>query len=489
MEFIKFSKQGYDDFYEVHTKREIPSWKNKEIDLEKITEVNESEFESLIDIESVIELPLETSTEIQSKKPSKFLVEFLSKLLEHEKVFNFFLYEARKQGVLTKKKSILNSRCLPKIPEFGIYSSQRNSSFINLSLESPAQSISKSSRIISRYVSPFTARSHSKSPQDDASVGRSMITQRKLTSRVTRLRSLSKPKKAVLSSNNKELKELFNSISVSTKNRITQEEFKNYLLLRYPGPIVESMIKHFDFRITSFEEYIQEMLKFLNAGEDKHLAFSFEIYDFNKDKFICYKDAFRALELRTANFVDEDLVIIKEMLLLKKEGKLNARKLRRKSTFSLIKERIAKKRQDDLQLKDIEILNPIDDQKPVKVDFKEFKIIKFNGRPQIVKDFLKYTCCYDFMKERGLLLPSPKHSPKISETIVMEMNISTEYRTRLEKDDKYEYYCLLDNAMSLYTKLELELTLKKFRYLQCPDNFKYKVITRESMIEKFVIDI
>ena len=242
------------------------------------------------------------------------------------------------------------------------------------------------------------------------------------------------------------------------------------------------MMQSFNFKNLLYEDYIIEMSKFINLSENRHLQFCFNIFDFNKDKAICYKDTFTALELRTHNYYDSDLAIIKEMLILKKEGKLDSKMLRRKSTFSLIKEKIAQKRHITL-----EKLTPRKEgSETISINFKEFSIIKFDGRPQIIRDFISYTFDYNYLAEKGLLVPQPPHSNKNSETIVVEMNINSNFHEIIRKHDKYEYYCELDAAMALYPQKELESMLKKFKYLQSEDKLKYKVITKESMIAKLV---
>ena len=34
----------------------------------------------------------------------------------------------------------------------------------------------------------------------------------------------------------------------------------------------------------NYEKYVSEMNKFMQQGEERHLSFVFDIYDFNKDK-------------------------------------------------------------------------------------------------------------------------------------------------------------------------------------------------------------
>ena len=194
------------------------------------------------------------------------------------------------------------------------------------------------------------------------------------------------------------------------------------------------------------------------------------------------------------NYYDSDLVIIKEMLILKNEGKLqDDRRLRRKSTFSLINDKIRQKKNNS-EIDTTVTLRESERQKHQKnkmvyLNFKEFCMIKFNYRPQIIRDFFSYASAYDMLYEQGLVIPRSLHTYRSSENIVIDMNISPDFHEIIRKNDKYDYYCSLDTAMSLYDKPILDDLFKKFKYLQSNDKLKFKVITRESMILKLVICI
>jgi hypothetical protein len=45
----------------------------------------------------------------------------------------------------------------------------------------------------------------------------------------------------------------------------------------------------------------------------------FDLYDLNKDRKICYSDTFVAIQIRTNNYSDSDLALIKDALFHKKE--------------------------------------------------------------------------------------------------------------------------------------------------------------------------
>ena len=169
------------------------------------------------------------------------------------------------------------------------------------------------------------------------------------------------------------------------------------------------------------------------------------------------------------------------MFKLKQDGKLlSSRRFRRKSTLSLIREKVAKKKN--------KLLQSVEEGKNLMIiQYKEFTMIKFTGRPQIFLDFLQYTCDFDFLKEKGLKSNTPMHSNNNSETIVVQMNLNHEFHEKIRKNDKYDYYCELDTAMSQYDKSDMEDLLKKFNFLESDDGLKYKVITKESMIKKFVL--
>ena len=282
--------------------------------------------------------------------------------------------------------------------------------------------------------------------------------------------------------NDAKLKKIFKDI-VGTSSTVNNGNFSEYLKLRYPELIVESMIKYFEFQYDSLESYIGKMNKFINLSEKTQLKFCFDIFDLNKDGFVDYQDTFKALEIRKENLYDEDFVVLRELLQLKFEGKLVLEKKKRKSTFGLIKERIEKRIRS-------KILMPVVVKDPnIRINFAEFKLAKFLNRPKILRDFLKYTCAFGFLKSLKKFNKKVKHERKESENIVIDMNLDENFKSELTKDPKFSYYCELDEIMGKYQESKFETQLEKFKFLKSSEKFIYQVITQDSMMEKLVIYI
>jgi Ca2+-binding EF-hand superfamily protein len=356
------------------------------------------------------------------------------------------------------------------------------SSVISLD-ESLKKSVSSRKGVIFSNLWRFV-KNKNEVPQTASSSGSSVRRVGTGTMNLTNFRSIRR--RLTIKPNDPDFIKIFKKIS-GDKAKISNEDLKAYLNTRYPSLMVDVMMKFFSFKYTSFDDYVNEMNRFVSLGEERHLNFCFEVFDLNKDRRISYQDLFKAIEIRTGNHYDEDLILILDMFDIKAAGSLKTKgnkMLRRRSTFSLIK--------DDKKVKDLkdEEIRPAEVKvKQVAINYTEFCMIKFNVRPQIMQDFLKFTCNYDFVSEKGLALPlQPSHLAKDSESIVVDMNLNPDSIEKLMKSDKYEYYCALDAAMALFNKAQLEDLLKKFRFLQSEDRLRLKVISKQSMIEKLVLN-
>lgn len=486
MEYLKFSGSEISEFLSLNTRnKETQNWKNKKLNLEKISEVNESMFQTKNSKSHWILSP-DSLPELNSPKaPSKFLVKFMRDLAKKDKIYTYFTTQAFVSGILKKtckqySEPFMKTSQRKNHPKL-VMITRENSD--NESLISDSSFTSRSQRSIINQqkrarVSKLFFEQIRRAPPSPSSISRSSSS-KPSTVQTSRLRPGQK-KKGVLDPEDSKLNSIFLQITQGKKLQISTKDFQIYLQKRYPEKMAETMAKHFQFKEVTFEKYYLEMAKFIKLSELKQLRFCFDILDFDKDQKISYKDAFTALELRNDNYYDTDLVIIKEMLILKREGRLDNKKLlRRKSTFSLMKEKIEEK-----------LKKPIILEEKVENDgfltFKEFCMIKFNGRPQILRDFLDFTTGYDLLKEIGMKIPVSLHKVRSSQFIVMDMNLSPDFHETLRKNDKYEYYCSLDSVMSLYSKSLLDDMLEKFKYLQSPDRLKYKVITKDSMVSKLV---
>lgn len=487
MEALKESREKISELfrYGSHGNR---GWRDKKLSLNTILEEKDSVVTRTPSVISNRTPSVICHEEVKkiTTKPNRFFSSFLRSLRAHSAVYQYFINEGASQDIISKINAFKSSyrvRSYKSVtPQFKDSVSTDNESEIS-DIIKPSRSnhrmIMESHRFLFQKIGPklkFYDKSISK-------ITRSIGT-RSVASRQSRF----KGKKLGLNSGSFKTREIFDRIT-NSKVKYSPEDIKKYLLFRYPELVSIAIIDFLGFKTTGYEEFVNDINKFINAGEIKHLEFCFTIFDFNKDQQICYKDAFKALEIRTKNYYDSDLALINEMFELKKQGKnLTDYRLRRKSTLSLIKEKIKKNKADHKKNLEKELVSSdraLPNQQ-ISITFKEFCMLKFTGRPQIFVDFLSYFCNFNFLKEKGFLIPSPIHSRKNSETIVVQMNISPEFQEGLMKNDKYDYYCALDSAMSLHSKKDLEDLLRKFKYLQSDDNLKFKVITKASTVKKLV---
>jgi len=427
---------------------------------------------------------------IKAQPIYKYLLKLLEKLRNHPAVYTYFVNEAVSMKTLQnymkhKGKSLYNSILQkPVVKRYSVtptvlreVTQEEDECYIP-DIKEPLRFSRKGFLKHRSYMNTKNAGSTHIGDSDESSSQTSSLASRN-DSR-NRLLSI-KTKKIGLHPGNLKLREIFELIT-NNKPKMTSEDFKGYLSKRYDSSIVDTIFTNFNFRLGSFDDYINEFSKFINSSEVKHLEFCFGIFDFNKDKKICFKDAFTALEVRTGNYYDNDLRLIIETFDLKREGKLD-KKLRRKSTLSLINERIKKKRKNIfLYLK--KDLN--EKEKNIFITFKEFCMVQFIGRPQIFLDFVEYTTGYNFLKEKGLLKQIPMVASRDSEYTIDQMKSNQEFFIFVSRREKFDYYIKLDSALSLFTNSRKEDLLKKFKYLQFEEKQKFKVITKNSMIEKLV---
>lgn len=464
----------------------IKRWKAKKL-LSKIEEASEVAS----DLVTVTELLDSQFLHTQSIKNSslssrsQFFLTFLQKLSKHPKVFTLFVFQVLGKSMKAAKKKKIKIRLNQSVKTVKKILDSELSSSVGDSVAS-SETLKKPKTIRKGLLFTNNWRFEKKKkeiPQTASSSGSSVL--RTGTSVITNIRSFRR--RMTLNTTDPGLIKIFKKIS-QDRQKISNDDFRNFLCTRYPVLVAETMSKAFSFKYSNIEEYSIEMNKFILMGEERHLNFCFEIFDFNKDKKINYQDTFKAMEIRTGNHYDDDLVLIQEMFDIKNSGilKLNKGKpLRRKSTFGLINEEKKKKEEEEIEKK----IDKKKYNKNASINYTEFCMIKFNVRPQILQDFLKFTCNYDYLLEKGYVQRPPSHKGRESENIVVDMNLNPEYAESLMKSDKYEYYCALDSAMLLFKKPQLEDLLKKFKFLQSDDRLRLKVITKQSMVEKLVIFI
>ena len=337
---LRPAKFYFDELLDHNNRSREKAWK-RDLVLEKIEELSENTSISICTTK-FNEMTYQPNYNVMHTSNSEyrdFYYSFLSKLSHRPKIFQYFCVEAESSDVLCRRRfraSNTSKRILNSSLKLTIQDSISN---LSDSSEANEEEIKKSKSVRKGILSstpfhfhkfkkvlPRTPSSHS------SSIG--------LPTPITKFRNMRKAQ--ILRNEDPTLQEIFSKIS-GEKNRINIEDFKRYLNSRYSPPISESMCKHFKFKQINYEEYVAEMNKFVQQGEERHLSFCFDIYDFNKDKLITYHDAYKIMESRTSNYFDEDLVLIIDMFELKSEGKLKSqgtnKLFRRRSTFSMIKDK------------------------------------------------------------------------------------------------------------------------------------------------------
>jgi uncharacterized lipoprotein YehR (DUF1307 family) len=405
MNILRPLKFYLDEALEFHSINKKNNW-DQNLKLEKIDEQSEQtkislDLSSIADIESSDKSSYTIENSVVEKTPDLFFCNFLEKLTGHPKIFNYFRINALKSNVIRRSTSKERTRAVIKALNVPIKTYKN--SFSDRSSEITDISIPKS-RSARRGVVLNQPSSFKSIKSNLISTPLRSESKKRTSTPISRIRT--NRLKSLLKLDDPKLQKIFKTISESAK--ITLEDFKNYLCLRYTPSISDSMCKFFSFRSGTYEDYISEMNRFISMSEERHLSFCFEVFDFDKDKLITYNDTFKAIENRINNYYDNDLVCIKDMLLLKTSGALknikNNRIQRRRSTFSIIREK-------NKNINAIEEKIEAESNKVLELaelNFKEFCMIRFHPRPQIFLDFLLHACNYNFLVEKGYLVPFPR---------------------------------------------------------------------------------
>ena len=307
---------------------------------------------------------------------------------------------------------------------------------------------------------------------------------------ISRKRKLILPRRVILSRNKPKLMKIFQTMcgtpSSSIKScRLTNYLFKIYLQKKFPIEMAEGMSKHFDFKSSNFEEFCVEMDRFICGPDEKHFSLCFDAFDLNKDKYICYQDTYAAIELRKENLFDSDLVKIKNMFEMKKQGlapvkRAESRKGRRMSVVSLASE-ISSFYDEESKEKRIPHVHP---DKPEAITLEDFQRIEFKNKPQLLSHFFAYTCHFDIEKSQEITHPVVKYR-KESQDIIVDMLGNPGNCYIDSSDPKAAYYEELENAMALFNITEATELLNKFEILRDKTTSEFKTISKQSMIENW----
>lgn len=457
-----------------------------------------------------------------------FFQQFLNKLSKHSDVFEFFIENAEKQGILDKKKNVATDYYKKFIHISNAQRYKKHNRTPSPLAESACRSSDNYSSNSEEYdihddkipsipikdiplmrkeilnIKP-KARKHISEDRSEtsfsASSDRSKLSKKSLKGNSqsgSKLRKRAGIRNNLLDKNNPKIIEIFRKISKSKPNeplkhlKVTGSGFKSYLSERYPIEIVEKMMKSVDLSSpVSIEDYCTEIDKFLSIPDEKQLYFCFELYDLNNDKYICYSDIYKLLCLQNGDIFDQDLVKIKNMFTLKKKKKISTPGYKKshsrkgKRRYSINKNSDCTQDEDLLpRKKRVPHYHP---EKSEALTFDDFLKIDFQfTKPQILNDFTVYISDYNIYEANGFLQHVEYLSRKNSEQIVADMTLSAAEMENIMKDPRFDYYVHLEKAMELYPIKEHEVLFSKFKFLKSDVMKKIRVISKDSMLEKFV---
>lgn len=299
------------------------------------------------------------------------------------------------------------------------------------------------------------------------------------------------PRRVILSRTSPKLIKIFQTMCGSANSalkscRLTNYLFKSYLCKKFPVEIAENMAKHFDFKSANFEDFCIEMDRFLVGPDEKYFSLCFDAFDFNKDKYLCYQDTYMAIQIRKDNLYDSDLVKIKKMFEMKKQGlsplRVNeSRKGRRMSVLSLTSELSLFEDEAKEKEKRIPHIHP---DKSEAITFEDFKRIEFKSKPQLLDNFLRFTLHFDIEKFQEVTTPQVKFR-KQSQDIIIEMAGNVNSPQNDQDLEKTEYLTELESAMELFPIVEARDLLEKFEILRDKKSPDFKTISKQSMIENW----
>ena len=250
---------------------------------------------------------------------------------------------------------------------------------------------------------------------------------------------------------------------------VTNDLFQKYLEKRYPEHVASVLSSNFNFGFTDFKGFLDEVDRFVSSHKEKLLYIAFQVFDFNCDKFVCYKDACSAIEQTKFSCYDYDLIEIKKLLELKKQGKLGPSKPDfRKSFMNFL------------------IINPNPSQivhgssKPQTrqdaINFQDFKNMNYNFLPQIILDFVKYITKINLLKAFGVRDETP-----ILQREPSEENIVNSKEVEGQTQERLNYLKELSDAMALYSLESAYDLLAKFKALKCNRVKNSNVISKDSL--------
>lgn len=297
----------------------------------------------------------------------------------------------------------------------------------------------------------------------------------------------SKPqiKLPVLDKNSSSLFEKFKQVagaidSTHKDYKLNWDSYKEYLALRYPPEMVELMLKWLYHGMSvSFEGWVIDVQKFINFPCEKHFKLAFELYDFNKDHYLCNTDVFHVMSLQNSLIFDNDIIRIRKAFEFKSTNEHNEpvspkrKQIRKNNEAFMTPEEEIKFKVPAVHLTKSEALT-LDDFNKIQFLYE---------RPQIIIDLVRYLTDLDIGELNTEIVKVQKR--KKSEEIVEEMIFNNEFRERLKEQNNYSYYADLETIMLMFPVNYPKLLFEKYNDMCISKSSKIIEISLNSISEKF----
>ena len=428
------------EMYEDHSPITMSSRKHKSIIRSKLILPSLYEDKSLLDID--------------------FFQEWLANLSYHRPVYTYLTSQAFSNKILSRvhsnsRSTLSQSEYPPHFPsEYISQSNLLDPAMPTESVGTPSKSINLEQKLVSSLQ------------RNSVILNNSQVNHR--LSAVTRSLNLDKNNPAVI--------DKFREI-MGNGNNITKENFKEHLMRRYPSEIIEILLKWVYHGLSAnFEGWVADMQKLLNLPDEKYFKLAFEIYDFNRDKFICSNDAFHAVTLEENKFFTDDLIRIRNQFLIQnpddkkndiRSGAPETPKAKKFKPKHLLEEKRHKKPTVLLG-------------KPEALNFESFCKIKFKqGKPQIIYDIISYLTSMDIYDGKYLQTITTR-TRKNSADLVFEMIDNFSYREELRENKRYSYYIEIEKVIRNYDFDAVKILIDKFNKIRSDSVTELRFLSLDS---------
>lgn len=409
----------------------------------------------------------------QADKKDKYIYDFMIKLIKYPHVYHYLTQEGKSRSILQKKTTntpFLTPRKskLPSLLQTPTNAAQHDTSF-NTSV---AQEEAPPTRPLTIEIKQVDTIKRQNSKESISAS--TLVNQKSLNFKMP-----------VLEKNSNKLFEKFKIIAGGTDSnlkdyKLTYDSYKEFLNRRYPPEMSEIMIKWLYHGLSvNFDGWLQDMQKFLNFSQERLARMAFELYDFNKDRYICTADAFRIISIPNSIIFDQDIIKIRQAFLQKTSQELNSARLNSRKKKKQ-KNKAFMSAEDEVKYK----VPPIHPTKPEALTLEDFLRIQFSlNKPQIIFDLVKYLIGIDLIEFNTEVTKTVKR--KKSEELIEEMLLNNELREKMICDSRWGYYRELENAMNLISLQQWKAALGKFGEMNIDGPSKLKEINLKSIFKVF----